>query len=393
MHVLGRREGGERDATGPTGGSEPTGRLGWFRARDGSRGAPVGVDLDRPHAGLVVGKRGSGKSYTLGVFAEELAATGGVAPVVLDPLDAFDGLEVCGFVTRNPRIRAGSLDPPAWCDLLGLDPTDPAGSVVWRAASERGSLDGMRSFVDDAAVPDPTTRAASNHLDLAASWGVFDPAGLDPAALTTRPTRISLSGLDPEPASAVVSAVLGGCYRARLREATDRLPWLLVDEAHAFVGSVAEPALRRVLTRGRAPGTSLVLATQRPSALPEVAASQADLLIAHRLTGRADREALERARPAVARIGAERRPEEPGEAVVFDDTGESVHAVRVRERETPHGGSAPRVSERFSPRVGRPSAPDDGETDTAASDDPGTRRSTTPGEPTATGTGGESDGA
>jgi hypothetical protein len=221
---------------------------------------------------------------------------------------------------------------------------------------------------------------------------VFDPAGLDPAALTARPTRLSLSGLDPEPASAAVSAVLGGCYRIRLREETDRLPWLLVDEAHAFVDSVADPALRRVLTRGRAPGTSLVLATQRPSALPEVAASQADLLIAHRLTGRADREALELARPAVARLEAEREPAKPGEAVVFDDAGGSVHAVRIRERETPHGGSAPRVSERFSPQVDHPSAPDGGDPGATASGNPASREPSAGREPTATGTGGESDG-
>jgi len=140
-------------------------------------------------------------------------------------------------------------------------------------------------------------------------------------------------------------------HRAALDGALERLPWLLLDEAHAFVGGIAEPALRRVLTRGRAPGTSLLIATQRPSALPEVAASQADLLVAHRLTGRADREALERARPAAAETERGRRPSEPGEALVFDDATRSVHAVRVRERETPHGGATPRISERADPNT------------------------------------------
>jgi hypothetical protein len=344
----------------------------------------VGFDLDRPHAGLVVGKRGSGKSHTLGVFAEELVATEGVAPVVLDPLDAFDGLGACGFVTREPRVRADALDPRAWCDLLGVEPTDPAGSLLWRAAAERGSLEGMRSFVADAGAPDATVRAARNHLDLAASWGVFDPSALRPSDLAAEPARVSLSGLDTAPASAVVRAVLAGCHRARLEGRLDRLPWLLLDEAHAFVGSVAEPALRRVLTRGRAPGTSLVLATQRPSALPEVAASQADLVLAHRLTGRADREALERARPAAAGVEPDRRPTAPGEALVFDDTDGSVHAVEVRERETPHGGAAPRASE--SSTAGRDRAAGSGERDRPAATDAGR------GEPTATGTGGETDG-
>jgi len=349
MHVVGRQERKRGDGPEAAGAPGPAGRLGWFRARDGSRGAPVGIDLDRPHAGLVLGKRGSGKSYTLGVLAEELAATDGVAPVVLDPLDALAGLEACGFTAREPRVRADALDPRAWCDLLGLAPTDPAGSLVWRVAGEHSSLAGMRSFVADADVPAPTERAARNHLDLAASWDVFDGSGVDPAELAAHPTRIPLSGLDPAPANAVVRAVIGGCHRARVDGEIDRLPWLLVDEAHAFVDGLAEPAVRRVLTRGRAPGTSLLLATQRPSALPGVAASQADLVLAHRLSGRADREALERARPAAAGVETDRRPTAPGEALLFDDAGGSVHAVRVRERATPHGGSAPRASERSGP--------------------------------------------
>ena len=57
MHVLGREE-DERRATGTP---LPTVRLGSFLARDGSAGAAVGVDADRPHAGVVFGKRGTGK--------------------------------------------------------------------------------------------------------------------------------------------------------------------------------------------------------------------------------------------------------------------------------------------------------------------------------------------
>ena len=64
--VLGRE-------SGPDDG--PVGRLGSYRARDGSAGAPLSLDLDGPHAVSVVGKRGYGKSYTLGVLAEALART------------------------------------------------------------------------------------------------------------------------------------------------------------------------------------------------------------------------------------------------------------------------------------------------------------------------------
>lgn len=106
----------------------------------------------------------------------------------------------------------------------------------------------------------------------------------------------------------------------------------------------------------------MVLATQRPAALPAVAVSQADLLVAHRLTAEADLEALAAARPTYAAAPlADRLPERPGEAVVVDDATEAVHIVRVRERRTPHGGTSPRASgrdggeeERSSPERPRP---------------------------------------
>ncbi|MFW9945156.1 MAG: hypothetical protein ACFFB7_09175, partial [Candidatus Sifarchaeia archaeon] len=57
-------------------------------------GMPVYLDLVSPHVMLVAGKRGSGKSYTLGIIAEELARTMErreieVAGVVIDTVDVF----------------------------------------------------------------------------------------------------------------------------------------------------------------------------------------------------------------------------------------------------------------------------------------------------------------
>ncbi len=334
-----------------------TAALGTYRARDGSAGAPVALDVDRPHAGLVVGKRGSGKSYTLGVLAEELARTPGVAPVVADPMGAFGGLAdaasdeaVPATVVSEPTVPADALPPRAWCDLLDLAPAEPAGALVWRAASAAADLAGMRDHVADADARRATRRAAANHLRLAADWDAFDPdADLDLGSEAA--TVLDLSGLDAAPANAVVRGVARRLYDARVTDGRGAagdgpLPWLLVDEAHHFFDGVAGPALRTLLTRGRAPGVSLVAATQRPAHLPPVAVSQSDLLVAHRLTSEADLEALAAARPTyVAEPLAERLPERPGAAVVVDDATESVHAVQVRERDTPHRGASPRASE------------------------------------------------
>ncbi|WP_435127283.1 ATP-binding protein [Halobaculum sp. D14] len=334
------RSGGAADAV--SGRDEHAGRLGRHVARDGSTGGRVGIDLDRTHAALVVGKRGAGKSYTLGVIAEEAAAAPGVAPVVVDPMGVFAGLAACGGVVhRSPRVRADSVPPASWPELLGFDPSQPAGSLVWRAFTEASTVASARSFVADADATRPTRRAAGNALELAASWGAFSPDGLTASDLATGgPTVLDCSALPAAAANAVCRGVAAGLYEARVRGAVDRLPWLFVDEAHGFFDAAAGPALRTLLTRGRAPGVSLVCATQRPAALPDVAVSQADLVFAHRLTSAADVDALAAARPTY--LGgdvADRLPRGVGDALVVDDADESTAVVRIRERHTPHGGA------------------------------------------------------
>jgi len=364
--ILGRRERGAAPESESDG---PSGHLGAYRARDGSSGARVRVDFDAPHAGLVVGKRGYGKSYTLGVLAEELVGTDGVAPIVADPMGIFGSLGALGAdVVVEPRVSADALGPRAWCELFGLAPDSAVGALVWQAAAARSTLDGMRSFVAgaDTKADRSTRRAAENHLSLADSWDAFAPNGLaagellgDAASGTATASEtgtasespsgvvLDLSGMDAGAANAVLRGIARDLYDHCVRERPARLPWLLVDEAHAFFAGVAGAALRTVLTRGRQPGVSFAAATQRPAALPAVAVSQADLLVAHRLTSRADLDALADARPTyVASSLDERLPEAPGEALVVDDATESVHAIRVRERETPHGGGGARAAER-----------------------------------------------
>ena len=331
-----------------------SGRLGSYRARDGSEGAPLHLDLDGPHAASIVGKRGYGKSYTLGVLAESLAKADGVAPVVVDPMGAFstlnqpaDGAPAPATVISDPAVTPGSLNPRAWCSLLGLSPESGAGALVWQAAGESESLAEMRAQVGETDAPGADKRAARNHFDLAESWSVFDTGGLGAEALGSgEVTVVDVSGHDAAPMNAVVRGVADALYRARVDGTIDRLPWLLVDEAHTFFDGVAQPALERVLTRGRVPGVSIATATQRPSALPAVAISQSDLLVAHRLTAETDLAALDRARPTYL-DGAldERLPREPGGALIVDDATESVHAARIRQRVTPHGGRSPRASE------------------------------------------------
>ncbi len=328
---------------------KPAGQLGRFRALDGSNGAPVYLDLDGPHAVLVVGKRGYGKSYTLGVIAEELAQCGAISPVLIDPMGVFDTLaagdgSIPVEVLDHPTVTPDSLSPRSWCALVGLSPESGAGALLWQATANRSSLSEICAHIDSADVPATDRRAAKNHVELARSWEIFDAeAGLDAATLATNAiTVLDISGLDDGPMNAVVRAVGEQLYRARVSKDTSRLPWLLIDEAHSFFEGVAQPALRTILTRGRAPGVSLVLATQRPSAISDVGVSQSDVLISHRLTSQADIDALAATQPTYMTDSlTDRMPTQPGEVLIVDDSTETVHTAQIRTRETPHGGDSP----------------------------------------------------
>jgi hypothetical protein len=296
----------------------------------------------------VVGKRGTGKSHTLGVLAEGVAAAPGVTPIVLDTMGEFGGLAD----PVSPRVRPGGLPARAWPALVGLDPTSPAGALVWDVVEESATLDRAIATLGDEAtggVGAGVRRVAAVHLQRARRWDVFDPDGFQPAALIDQPGPVVVGcGELSEPAANAVTRVLArGCYDHCLAGDADRLPWLLVDEAHVRFDGVAGPALDRLFTRGRSPGVSVVCATQRPAALPATAVSQADLLVAHALTSEADVSALAATRPTY--LGGNfrtRLPDERGVALVVDDTSEAAHTVRIRERRTPHGGATPRASER-----------------------------------------------
>jgi hypothetical protein len=204
----------------------------------------------------------------------------------------------------------------------------------------------MIQAVEYAQAQKATVQATRNHLALAEDWDLFDPSGIDAARLFAEPvTVIDASGLTAEGLSALTAAVSRQLYETAARRELDRLPWLLIDEAQTVTDGVAARSLRTILTRGRHPGVSLMLGTQRPAALPAVAISQADLILSHRLTSTADIDALAAARPTYLEESVvDRLPEGVGEAVVIDDATESAVTVSIRRRRTPHGGESPRAT-------------------------------------------------
>jgi len=147
--------------------------------RDRNSGETVFIDDSRARAVLICGKRGSGKSYTMGVFLEELVRRDDVLVIVLDPMRNFhtmvlpnveqerllwdwnmfaEGVPVRLLVPGDPyrrygrevveaferrgvevvplRLNPGDLPPDGWLELFAIDIATPMGLALYRAVSK-----------------------------------------------------------------------------------------------------------------------------------------------------------------------------------------------------------------------------------------------------------------
>lgn len=188
----------------------------------------VYLDATGTRAVLVCGKRGSGKSYTLGVLIEELVTVGGenVIPIMIDPMGIFHtmvlrndkqsdelyqwGLVARGFRVRllipgNPeelydtdilreltrrgveitplRLNPSDLSPDGWCDLFDANINEPMGITLFRAVQT--VLESRRAFTvqdliktvqSDKRAKDTSKEALLNRLEAANNWHLFSEA-------------------------------------------------------------------------------------------------------------------------------------------------------------------------------------------------------------------------
>ena len=361
---------------------------------------PVTLAADHARVLLICGKRGSGKSYTLGVLAEELfQQTPRPCVLVVDPVGIFwtmsqsadpkkPGLPLqllvpgeptsmyqkslrehftrCGIAMARLTLDPAELSSDAWCELFALSINEPLGIALARAVQ---SLTGSTTSLDldaieDALQRDPlsqdrTKEALLNRLSIAKSWGLFAATSAD-VTTTVTPERVNvldLAVLDygPQGLRSLVLAIVARrlfTHHQRLRQqALASVPtplpklWLLIDEAHQFIpqssSTLAKDTLIRWVKEGRQPGLSCALASQQPGSLDQDVLSQCDALISHKLTNLEDLQAANRLSQAY--MGSElkvylRHLKQPGQAVLVDDARERVAMLQVRPRRTRHGG-------------------------------------------------------
>lgn len=187
----------------------------------------VGIADEKSRAVLICGKRGSGKSYTLGVIFEELQTQESCLLIVVDPMgiyhtmvepnleqerqlwdwglsskglpitvhvpgdpteryggtDIIDEMQRRGVRFRPLRLNPSDLSPDGWCDLFDVSINDVMGIVLYRAVQnlrrQRKHLyfieDIIAAISEDRRAPDRTAEALTNRLEMARDWDIFSP--------------------------------------------------------------------------------------------------------------------------------------------------------------------------------------------------------------------------
>lgn len=361
---------------------------------------PVTLDVAHSRVLLICGKRGSGKSYTLGVLAEELFHQS-PRPVILlvDPMGIFwtmaqsvtaaspglpmrlivpgdpakryapailERLQSLGLTLQRLMLNPAELSPEAWCGLFDLSINEPLGIALYRAVQQLAVTQpgyALRDVTDaiqrDGLSQDRTKEALVNRVSMAAHWQLFDATARSVNELLTADALnvLDLSVLDYSTHGlrslvlAIVARQLFTTWHTTRRHAeldaaaSAQKLWLLIDEAHQFIpqggATLTKDILIRWVKEGRQPGLSCVLASQQPGSLEMDVLSQCDAVIAHKLTNVEDITSVNRLSQAY--MGSElkvylRHLTGPGQAVLVDDARERVTLLQVRERLTRHGG-------------------------------------------------------
>ncbi len=183
------------------------------------------IDASKSRPILICGKRGSGKSYTLGVIAEEILSLHreSVVPLIIDPMGIFwtmcesnmaqqeilwnwglnetsykikllvpgipekrlgdevtNEMKKRGVNFLSLKINPSDLSPDAWCDLWDLNVNEVQGIALYRAVLQLGKNEKfftisqiVNEIESDPRAKDVTKEALINKLQMANEWNIF----------------------------------------------------------------------------------------------------------------------------------------------------------------------------------------------------------------------------
>ncbi|MBU0953123.1 MAG: ATP-binding protein [Nanoarchaeota archaeon] len=275
-------------------------------------------------------------------------------------------------------LPCGELSATDWIIAFGFSPIDEHGIGIERAIKAVSKRYGTVYSIDDITkaigenkrLQQHVRESLLNRFEAAKEWGLFEKRGTPLQELFAPGviTIVDVSHYAGANAGWSVRGMLVGLlsrqiYQERLvsrkaeefevisgeRRKTIPMVWIMIDEAHMFLPNdgetAASSALQTLVKQGREPGISLLFITQRPNKLHEDALAQADLVISHRLTAKADIEALRSVMQTYMledlQDALNGLPDIKGAALILDDNSERILSAVIRPRFSWHAGGSP----------------------------------------------------
>lgn len=369
--------------------------------------SPVLLDVLRPHIITLCGKRGEGKSYSIGIIAEEISnlppdIKRNLCVIIVDTQGIFWtmkspnekdivllrswGLEAKGFDAEvyvpsgqekifsaagvdydlGFSISPSELSVDDWMNVFSIRMTEPLGILLQMSIDKLSGAYGITEIAQSIQSQEGyenEKRALINMFRASGNWGIFGEAKMPELLAAGKLSVIDVSLTPQNVRALMLSIILRKIFieraKARRKEelsdielaSTKRLPmpWILVDEAHNFLpadgATPASEILSKIVKEGRQPGISIVFATQRPEKLHIDALALGDIVISHRLTSKADIEALKGIMQTYMLFDITKYinelPKLKGVAIILDDNSERIYKIRMRPRQSWHAGASP----------------------------------------------------
>ncbi len=306
---------------------------------------------------------------------------------IYTPSGFYKKYKEAGIPTDYPfSVQPSDVGPEDWCTAFSLNPNSAEGVLITRIVQQlqkEGKSYSMDVLIDHAKKDTESTDVVKsvivNQFEKAQGWEIFSEKGTLLKDLIA-PGQVTVLDVSPyatiasgwEIKSLVIGLICRSLFNQRMlarkteefksvdtamhyfsKEVEEKmdepLVWVAIDEAHEFLPregkTAATDALITILREGRQPGISLILATQQPAKIHTDVMTQADTVIAHRLTAKMDIDALGQLMQSYMRQGLDSvldaLPRVMGAAMIFDDANERLFPVQMRPRFTWHGGSSP----------------------------------------------------
>ncbi len=273
--------------------------------------SPILVDVLRPHCMIICGKRGGGKSYTLGVFVEEMKKiekdvrknlcslmidTQGIFWTMKYPNDESkqmlakwgmkpSGFDVKVYIPHGQKelfegagvnfdgtfsVSPSELGPDDWLYVFDLGINDTLGILLERVITKMKKnydkpydIEEIIKNIKKEEGFEKEKLALENRFLAAKMWGIFGeslmPKILEPEKVTILDVSMTPSVVRTLLVSLVLKKVLEDRIKARRLEELARvenedikrvpLCWIFIDEAHNFVPNVGKVASSDILLR------------------------------------------------------------------------------------------------------------------------------------------------